>query len=267
MLWFWGNVRFFFIYLLEKFVWNRRRLNFVHTIKSPQTAGRTRCRSPVCRGTPAFLANASSVFQFLLGIETYCTSKRGICAVAQREDLNPQPQLCQHWQGTAPPFPPLRHLNLSWWYSWLGNRVPGVRTCHQLAALEDGGDLPLAVLQQESAVKPLFHLLLPVWEDRRIHRDQIVIKKISACHFSCSPFTWKNSGLLPLQFMLLHQSEYSYTIVMLYSESEKRNFPNSMILSQKLSRYKNKMIQNVCLHIQINPYGTFTRDPYNPTQS
>ena len=98
---------FYLFYLLEKFVWNHTSLNFVHTIKSPQTAGRTRCRSPVCRGTPAFLANASPVLQFLLGIETYCTSKRGICALAHRGDLNPQPQLCQHWQGTAPPFPHL----------------------------------------------------------------------------------------------------------------------------------------------------------------
>ena len=70
----------YFIYLLEKFVWSDTSLNFVHTIKSPQTACSPTCRSPACRGTPAFVANASSVLRFLLGIETYCTSKRGICA-------------------------------------------------------------------------------------------------------------------------------------------------------------------------------------------
>ena len=55
---------------------------------------------------------------------------------------------------------------------------------------------------------------------------------------------------------------------MLYSESEKTKLSKRHdFCRKKLSRYKNKMIQNVCLHIQIDPYGTFTRDPYNPTQS
>ena len=51
------------IYLLEKIVWHDTSLNFVHTMKSPRTA----C-SPACRGTPAFVSNASFVFLFLLGI-------------------------------------------------------------------------------------------------------------------------------------------------------------------------------------------------------
>ena len=81
-----------FIHLLERFVWHHTSLNFVHTMKSPWTA---------CRGSFAFVANASSLFLLLLGIETYCSSKRDIYALAQRGDSGPRPQLHAGWRTPA----------------------------------------------------------------------------------------------------------------------------------------------------------------------
>ena len=75
----------------------------------------------------------------------------------------------------------------------------------------------------------------------------------------CIPF--------PFQIKMISGYDDSFKFSCYTQSPKKRNFPNSIIFVAKLSRYKNKMIQNVCLHIQNDPYGTFTREPYNPTQS